>query len=100
MSGMVEIHTEEHALSPDKGSVSFTAYVDGKKVDCIITGAALKSHFHSGDKTITDVFIENQESIGTIAAFLIKAAPQKVDGHLWISLENMEGGMQVNAGTA
>lgn len=99
MAGAIEVHTEEHTLSPDKSSISFHAYVDGRKVDCIITGAALKAHYRSGDKAITDVFTENQEAIGTIAAFMIKAAPQKVDGHLWISLENMQEGMQVTPGS-
>lgn len=100
MSGAIEVHTEEHTLSPDKNSISFFAYVDGRKVDCVITLAALKSHFHSGDKTITDVFTENQEAIGTIAAYLINAKPQKVDGHLLIDLENMQEGMRRTLGSA
>lgn len=100
MSGAIEVHTEEPTLSPDKSSISFHAYVDGRKVDCVITGAALKSHFRSGDKAISDVFTENQEAIGTIAAFLINAAPHKVDGHLLISLEDLPEGMRFTAGKA
>lgn len=100
MSSTIEVHTEEHALSPDKASISFVAYVDGRKVDCVITGAALKSHFHSGDKDISDVFTENQEAIGTLAAYLIGTRPQKVDGHLLINLQDIRTGTDLPPGSA
>ncbi|MGE5625597.1 MAG: DUF1488 family protein [Bacillota bacterium] len=89
MNTQVEIHTEEHSLSPDKDGVSFNAYVDGEKVECIITGAALKSQFKSIGKPIMDVFTENQEIIGSMAAFLISSRPQLIDGTVIIHPEDL-----------
>ena len=90
MNSQVEINTEEYSLSPDKDGVSFNAYVDGEKVECIITGAALKSQFKSAGKPIMDVFSENQKIIGSMAAFLISTQPQLVDGTVIIHPDDLK----------
>ena len=89
MPDIVEVHTEQHTLLPDKDSISFVAYVDGRKVDCVITGAAL-AHFPGGDKSISEVFDANRETIGSIAEFLISGRHQHMDGMMVIRLEDIE----------
>jgi len=84
MADTVNVQTEPHILSPDKGSISFAAYVDGHKIECIITAEALKSHFKSADKPIDQVFNENQQAIRSMAEFLLTTGHQRVDGQLLI----------------
>ena len=89
MPDSVEVHTEQHTLSPDNDSISFIAYVDGRKVDCVITGAAL-AHFPGGDKPIGEVFDANRDTIGSIAEFLISGGHRHVDGMMLIRPEDVE----------
>ncbi|HEV2321282.1 MAG TPA: DUF1488 family protein [Gammaproteobacteria bacterium] len=84
MAETVDIQTEPHILSPDKGSISFAAYIDGDKIECVITAEALKSYFGSADKPIDQVFSENQEAIRSMAEFLLTSGHQRTDGHLLI----------------
>jgi hypothetical protein len=88
MSGNIEVHTETHTLSPDKDSISFVAYLDGRKVDCIITGEALKM-LPSSSREISDSFTENQMTIGAIAESLMKANYQHIDGELLIGVDDI-----------
>ncbi len=89
MRRSVEVHTTEPVLSADRDSISFVAYLDGKKVDCTITGVALKSYFHDDQKPLMDVFSEHQETIGSMAAFLLSSGHQFADGALVIQPEDM-----------
>lgn len=89
MPRSVEVHTEQPTLSADQDSISFVAYVDGKKVDCIITGVALKSYFHDEQKPLMDVFSEHQDTIGSMAAFLITSGHQFADGAVVIEPEDL-----------
>ncbi len=82
MTQSVEVHTEQRILAPDR--VSFFAYVDGKKVDCVITGEALRDHFRGAGRPISEVFDENRETISNMAEYLINARHHLVDGTLMI----------------
>lgn len=88
MAEIVDVQTEPHALSPDKGSITFAAYVDGHKVECIITAEALNSHFKGAGKPIDQIFSENQQVIRSMAEFLLATGHQQVDGHLLIDAED------------
>ena len=89
MTGTVEIHTEQHTLMPDKDSVSFIAYVDGHKVDCVVTSAALARLSDVG-KPLSEVFEENRDALGSIAEFMITTGHRRVDGALVITPEDVE----------
>lgn len=86
----VTVHTEKPTLGLDNDSVSFIAYVNGEKVDCTITGEALKSQFRSPDKPILQVFKENHVLIGAMAEFLINTRPERVDGALVLHSEDIK----------
>lgn len=85
----VTVHTERPVLQPDENAVTFTADVGGKQVDCTITGEALRSQFHSGDKPILQVFSENRQAIGAMTHFLISTSHEFVDGSVVIGPEEL-----------
>lgn len=89
MSTQIEIHTEEHALVPDHDGVTFTVYLDGRKVQCIITGEALKSQFNSADKPIMDIFTDNEETIASLTSFILVTRPERVNGTVFIRPEDL-----------
>lgn len=89
MTTQAEAHMGEQSLAPDQDGVLFDIYVNGERVQCTVTGAALKSRFHSGDRPLLDVFAENQEVIRSLAAFLISTRPQMMDGALLIHPEDL-----------
>lgn len=90
MSMQIEVHTEERVLMPNHEDVGFTIYLDGEKVQCVITGAALKSQFKSPDKPSMEIFADNQEVIASMAAFLLSTRPERVDGAVLIRPEDLK----------
>ena len=90
MSTQIDVHTEERVLMPNHEDVGFNIYLDGEKVQCVITGAALKSQFKSPDKPSLEIFADNQEVIASMAAFLISSRPERVDGAVIIRPEDLK----------
>ncbi|HSN18387.1 MAG TPA: DUF1488 family protein [Gammaproteobacteria bacterium] len=90
MNSEIEVHTDERSLLPGQEGVTFNAYVDGHKVECVITGIALKSQFKDPDKPIMEIFADNQDVIGSMATFLISARPERVDGAVVIRAEDLK----------
>ena len=94
MAEIVDVQTEPHTLSPDKGSISFAAYMDGHKIECIVTAEALKSYFADTDKPIDQVFSENQQAIRSMAEFLLTTNHQLPDGQVVIGVEDFKRRVQ------
>lgn len=90
MNSQIEIHTEEHMLTPDHDGVAFNIYLDGEKLQCVITGAALKSRFKESAKPIMDIFIDNQETIASMTGFLLATHPERIDGAVIIRPEDLQ----------
>lgn len=90
MSTQIDIHTEERALVPDHESVTFNVYLDGRKVQCIITGEALKSQFQGPDKPIMDIFADNEETIASLTSFILVTRPERVNGTVFISPDDLK----------
>lgn len=88
MTTQIEVHTEEHALTPNQDGVEFNVYLDGAKVSCVITGAALKSQFKDSVRPIMDIFTDNQDTIAAMASFLLSTRPERVDGAVIIGQED------------
>lgn len=86
----VEVHTEERRLAPNHDGVAFNVYMDGEKVQCIITGEALKSQFQDADKPLMDIFADNEKTITSLTSFLLAAKPEHMDGAVVINLEDLQ----------
>lgn len=89
MSMQIEVHTEERMLTPNQDGVEFNVYLDGEKVQCVITGAALKSQFKDSVRPIMDIFTDNQDTIASMTSFLLTTRPERIDGAVIIRPEDL-----------